>query len=708
MTSTAPKITFSLDPELREAFNAASRSVGRSAQSVLRELVTAFVQRQHASQIELEGSASSSVLHVASPIAYASHELRNPLNALFGVLDTLSETPLTDAQAQYVQVASSTAHTMRSLIDRFLDGERAEAAAQSLLHEVFNLRLLLDDVKQHYVHVAASCGVDLSYDVDTTVPEQAYGDALRLRQVVSNLLGNAFKFTKQGAVSVAVRVQERRDGGSALSVQVRDTGIGMSIKQRLHAFTPYVQGVPMIPHRYGGSGLGLSVCRQIVTLMGGEIELESAPDSGTCVAFWVPLIQVPENPEHFEIAGPSPTEHRSDYTEGPSMQSVPVDLDRGSEQPFRVLVVEDNQTNRMISTSMLAMFQCVAEGVADGNAALVANSNGEFDLILMDCGLPDMDGYETTARIRAQDAQRGRRTVIVAVTGNTEAGAAEKCIAAGMDDYLAKPVTLLGVRRVLDKWLHGHGTKQPADLASLNRETFNKLREILGAALPHALVPFLEDSPVYLDELEAAVRDDNHAVAEARAHVLKGTSWNLGAEYLSALCAEAEKQAKTGVLEPIEGMLERMRAAYSEVESIFQTECADVDAIQAGLRKGEGKKRVLIVDDEPWCRRMMRRALERGDFVVDEAVDGADALDVLKRVRPDVILMDAIMPSLDGFMACQLITQCDEHASIPVVLVSGLDDKESMKLAFKAGASDFFTKPIDYATVAAQVRRLLM
>ncbi|MEC5160261.1 EAL domain-containing protein [Janthinobacterium sp. CG_S6] len=387
---------------------------------------------------------------------------------------------------------------------------------------------------------------------------------------------------------------------------------------------------------------------------------------------------------------------------------------------FRVLVAEDNRTNRMVAGGMLAMNGCVCEFAADGREAVEAAQRGRFDLILMDCSMPEMDGYEATARIRAAEQALGRRTPLLAMTANTQRGDAEKCLAAGMDDYLAKPITLAELRQKLDKWLprgqaaaaapaHAEddaaGADAPAGAGPVDRAVFDKLRELLGAALPQAVEPFLEDAPGYLLELERAVRDGDGECARASAHALKGASGNLGAATLAQLAGQAEQLAigrRGGHIAPL---LAPLRAAYDEVATFLALEMAA--QLHDAAAAPEEQALVLIVDDDRSTRSTLRHTLQRNGFRVEEAADGAQALALLAHFQPDVILMDAVMPVMDGFSACARMQALPGGSAVPVLMITALQDNASVERAFAAGASDYIPKPIHYAVLSQRVRRII-
>ncbi|MES2152959.1 MAG: EAL domain-containing protein [Pseudomonadota bacterium] len=392
--------------------------------------------------------------------------------------------------------------------------------------------------------------------------------------------------------------------------------------------------------------------------------------------------------------------------------SVQVEAER---KEFRILVAEDNRTNQMVAAGMLNMNGCACEFASNGREALEAARSREFDLILMDCSMPEMDGYEATAHIRAHEEISGRRTPLVAMTANTQRGDAEKCLAAGMDDYLAKPITLVELRQKLEKWLPRRPEQasaalplllavEPAD-GPLDQAIFLKLREIMGPSLPQAISPFLEDTPQYLLDLEQAVHAANHDSARAKAHAIKGSSGNLGATQLAQLAKEAEELAIACQCEAIVPLLPRLRSAYNAVAKALASEVNS----DAGLGQASADEvaQVLIVDDDRSTRSTLRYTLQRDGFRVEEAADGLQALTMLKRFQPDVILMDAVMPVMDGFTACARMQELPGGTTIPVLMITALEDNSSVERAFAAGASDYIPKPIHYAVLSQRVRRII-
>jgi diguanylate cyclase (GGDEF)-like protein len=398
--------------------------------------------------------------------------------------------------------------------------------------------------------------------------------------------------------------------------------------------------------------------------------------------------------------------------------NVPAPYTLPPVKEFRILVAEDNRTNQMVAAGMLAMNGCKCEFAVNGREAMEVSRHNRFDLILMDCSMPEMDGYEATAHIRNFEEPLGRRTPIVAMTANTQRGDAEKCLDAGMDDYLAKPITLVELRQKLELWLP-RGTQeeraqQPLPERQLDEVSdgpldhviFDKLREILGPSLEQAVTPFLEDTPEYLSKLEQAIKDNNADSARAMAHAIKGSSGNLGATCLAQFAKQAEELALEGHIAEIFPILPRLRLAFDAVAAALSAEVSIDDRQATRVEEEMAQVLVLVVDDDRSTRSALRHTLQRDGFRVEEASDGAQALLMLKHFQPDVILMDAVMPIMDGFTACAKIQEMPNGRSIPVLMITGLEDNLSVERAFAAGASDYIPKPIHFAVLSQRVRRI--
>ncbi len=386
-----------------------------------------------------------------------------------------------------------------------------------------------------------------------------------------------------------------------------------------------------------------------------------------------------------------------------------------------MLIVEDNRTNQTVARAMLGMLGCQAEIAENGLEALRAYERQVWDMILMDCNMPDMDGYEVTKSIRASEADTGRRTPIVAMTANTQPKDVEKCLAAGMDDHLAKPLTINTLAARIKRWIPGHpidmpqapsvreatAVATPTDSSlALDANVFGTLREVLGREIGQMVRPFLEDIPAYMDQMNAAIAANDAERLRRAAHAVKGAASNLGATALAAAAKEIEDRAETGLITTTEtSLLVQLNSEFFRVKQLLLAEQVEVHAQPAEQTKDGAL--VLVVDDDRSTRSALRYALQRGGFRVEEASDGAQALALVDRTRPDVILMDAVMPNMDGFTACTKLQDMPSGKDVPVLMITALEDSHSIERAFAAGASDYISKPLHLAVVNQRVRRIV-
>lgn len=638
--------------------------------------------------------------------ATVSHEVRTPLNGVVGMLDMLREMQLTKPQQECVDVAWNSSHTLIGLVNGILDFSKMEAGKLELETIDFDLRELVEEVIMLLAPQAQPKDVALGYVLAANVPHRIKSDPLRWRQLLINLMGNAIKFTDYGEVKVNISCSENGSENFSLCVEVRDTGIGMDEEAAQHVFESFAQADRSTTRKHGGTGLGLTICKQLVELMGGEISVSSQPGQGSTFNFTLPC-QPGEYPQEETLPAAQAL-----LTAAPDW---PSDVPAGATA-YQVLVVEDNRTNQVVAAGMLTMSGCFCECVASGRDALEAVSRRRFDLIFMDCNMPEMDGYEATSRLRLFEAAQGWRTPIIAITANAQPGDVEKCIEAGMDDHLAKPITLLELRRKLKLWLAPNelpGLTPPfqgplpavAKDSPLDPALFEKLREVLGPALQHAVTPYLEDMPKYLAQMEQAVGQGDLISVQAMAHAIKGSSGNLGATHLAQLARQVEDLAQAHMIEGLHPLLPRLRSAFDAVAAMLGTEVY----VEDGLRpqQTEESALVLVVDDDRSTRNTIRYALQREGFRVEEAEHGAQALILLKRMQPDIILMDAVMPVMDGFTACAKVQELPHDRAIPVLMITSLEDGDSVERAFAVGASDYITKPIHCAVLSQRMRRII-
>ncbi len=340
-------------------------------------------------------------------LANVGHEIRTPLNGVVGMTDALLNQPLDAETREMVDVIRTSATMLHALIDDLLDLSKLEAGRLDLHPAPVALAQLLEETRALWAPLAARKGIAFSVARSADTPPAVRIDVLRVRQILNNLISNAVKFTEAGRIDVSVERRER-----ALVIAVRDTGIGIALEQQAQLFARFVQVDDARARRQTGTGLGLSLSRQLAELMGGSLELESAPDAGSTFTCTLPLE---------EVAMPV---------------SAPV-ATRALEPGIKVLVVDDNPVNRLVVQRLLKTIGCVAATADDGPSAIAACEVDAFDVVLMDVHMPEMDGLEVTRRLRARQGQE----YIIGLSASADRGDVEACRDAGMDDFVAKPVT---------------------------------------------------------------------------------------------------------------------------------------------------------------------------------------------------------------------------------------------------------------------------
>jgi len=383
-------------------------------------------------------------------LAHMSHEIRTPMNGVLGMSEVLLDTPLSKLQRSYMKSLHHSGENLLDIINDILDLSKIEAGRLEVSASDFALRHTLADIVASFGERAGRKGLALELFVDDGVPDALRGDMVKLRQVLNNLVGNAIKFTERGRVMIAVAPAPRQGKGEGegkhwLGVSVRDTGIGIAPEAQSLIFDAFTQVDASHSRKYGGTGLGLTISRQLIELMGGTLGLESAPGAGSTFRFDLP----------FETGGQADQPAGRRVTELPRLRG-------------HVLVAEDNAVNRDVARATLESFGLLVSVAADGLEALKAVAEKTFDLILMDCQMPHLDGIETTQRIRASEkaGTGGARLPIVAVTASAIEGDRERCIAAGMDDYLSKPFRRAMLHAVIAKWLAGADAHRSGQIVS--------------------------------------------------------------------------------------------------------------------------------------------------------------------------------------------------------------------------------------------------
>lgn len=589
-------------------------SVAASIAGALTNIRLLEQSRRLRDQAEAANQAKSQFL------ANMSHEIRTPMNAIIGLSRLALEMELGERQRDLIEKVCRSGGALLGIINDILDFSRIEANRLELESTHFDLRTVLDNVDNLIGYRAREKGLKWRIEVAAGTPRVLRGDPLRIGQILLNLGGNAVKFTEQGGITVRVWRVAERDAFVRLGFEVEDSGVGMGVEQKEKLFKPFTQADSSVTRRYGGSGLGLVICKKLVGVMGGRITLDSSPQQGTRVSF--DLLLKAGDPRYLEKLE----------------DEVNPDI---ALEGARILLAEDNSLNREVAQGLLESVGVEVEWVENGEQAVAAVARGDYDAVLMDLQMPVMDGYSATRAIR----ELGKSVPVLAMTAHAMSNDREKCLAAGMDDHVAKPIEPRKLYASLQRWVRpreggrdaadsaprplpgradspaaGAADELPCELPGIDQAAGLSYMNGDRHLYRRLLTKFIHQFSGFVAEMERDLQAGDQLRAARAAHTLKGVAGSLGMPRLSEAAVALDEAFKAHDRGRIDALLAgSLREALEEI-------LAGLEGLASGRRESvpaatEGPADpALFRDLDEW-----RQLLAKGEF---------GAVDVFLKLKP--------------------------------------------------------------------------
>ncbi len=657
-----------------------------------------------------------STLTKSTFLANMSHEIRTPMNAIIGMTELLAHEPLNDRQTSYVNDINLSAHSLLSIIDGILDISKIEAGKMAINPVDYNFHILIDNLKSMFHFIARKKGIEFKYESEGDIPNHLFGDDIRLRQILTNICGNAIKFTKEGYVKLKVSRLE-----NSLVFEVRDTGVGIRKEEIPRVFKAFEQADDLKNRSIVGTGLGLTISKSFVEMMGGNISVDSEYGQGSVFTITIPIVV--GNKDNFSILE---EEKKSKTLNAPNAN---------------ILVVDDNELNIKVACGLLGLSKINAKSASSGKEAIEMVKQGHFDIVFMDQMMPEMDGIEAVGIIRKLGGKY-ETIPIIALTANAIQGAKEMFLANGFNDFVSKPINLKELNNILKKWLPSEKVNEmnsEAKSKTIEKKSgsfLDTLSRVNGIDTEIAMERFSGMEDIYRDTFElfykkiikeceamsGFLNSENLHRFSISVHAMKTTLATVGAMNLSEIAFKLEIASKNGDIGYCKDVFPSFKASLlslrGQLSGIFpnakivsaEKEAADEAYLLENMPMLSdtivpNERSILAVDDTEFFLRTLKSILQGTHYKLTCTTSGSKALKFLQKTHPNLFILDIDMPDMNGYELAQKIRASGQTA--PIIFLTGNPTRESVEKALRLGATDFIAKPICRAQVLARITKFI-